>query len=246
MNLKKLLAKKYLAKGRNLISLGDHYAAMRQVLGTRPVRHMIDAGASDGRVARKMLEVFPDAVCYLFEPHPDYSERLRAYAAGDARIKPQFVGLSNASGQTELRISSNTGRTSLFESNERADRLAPEASGTTRQMSIPVTTIDDWAAANAVTSIDLIKFDIQSAELKALQGAGNILKAGVQLIYTEVFFNPMYKGGALFGDIDAYLRGFDFVLYDFYKPKYGADQLLSYANAIFISQAVADDLRSRT
>jgi len=79
----------------------------------------------------------------------------------------------------------------------------------------------------------LIKFDIQGGELKALQGATRLLKDSTLLIYTEVLFNPLYNDGAIFSEIDLFLRKHGFVLYDIYKPKYDSNSLLLWGNAIY-------------
>lgn len=81
--------------------------------------------------------------------------------------------------------------------------------------------------------MELMKFDIQAAELTALRGAAETLSSTTRLVYAEVFFNPLYEGGAMFGDIDAYLRQFGFRLYNLYKPRADQRDMLLWANAIF-------------
>ncbi len=54
-------------------------------------------------------------------------------------------------------------------------------------------------------------------------------------VYAEIFFYPLYEGGALYSEIDLFLRGNGFGLYDMYKPKYGPNGLVMWANAIFVN-----------
>jgi hypothetical protein len=70
--------------------------------------------------------------------------------------------------------------------------------------------LDDVAAEAGITAVDLLKIDCQGAELRILQGAGDLLRR-IRLIYTEVTFEPIYIGGAQFHEVHAYLRnaGFD-------------------------------------
>ena len=73
-----------------------------------------------------------------------------------------------------------------------------------------------------ITNIDLLKIDVQGAELDVFRGAERLLKGAV-VVYTEVEFLPMYKGQPLFADVDAHLRGLGFRLHGF------ADGLLGRA-----------------
>ncbi|UCE49370.1 MAG: FkbM family methyltransferase, partial [Phycisphaerales bacterium] len=84
-------------------------------------------------------------------------------------------------------------------------------------------------------SIELIKLDIQGAELKALRGAARMLEDSTLIVYTEICFNPLYEGGALYGEIDLLLRDYGFGLYDIYKPKCDSRGLIMWANAIFVN-----------
>jgi FkbM family methyltransferase len=56
---------------------------------------------------------------------------------------------------------------------------------------------------------DFINLDIQGAELKALQGATNILPH-IKAIYTEVNEKELYKDCALMHQIDAFLNSYGF------------------------------------
>lgn len=234
--LKDILIRSLYRHKKNLVSLENHYSAMARLLSHEKITNVIDAGASDGRITKKMLRIFPEATAYLFEAHPDYAQPLKQYAERDPRVKPQLMALSDQTGEEELILSSRIGRTSIFPSNDRAARLAPEDESGIKKIKIPSITIDDWVESHEKPDIQVMKFDIQAGELKALQGAVNTLNTSTLLVYSEVFFNPMYIGGALFGEIDAFLRNHGFFLHDIYKPKYDVDGVLSYANAIFVSE----------
>jgi hypothetical protein len=53
-------------------------------------------------------------------------------------------------------------------------------------------------------------------------------------VYTEICFNAIYDDGGLYSEIDLFLREHGFGLYDIYKPRYGPNGLLLWANAIFV------------
>lgn len=220
----------------NLISLDDPWVMMPRLLAGVEVRGIVDAGASDGRVSRRLLERFPAATMYAFEPQPRYVDALQQYARDEPRFKPQMLALGDAPGELELHLTAAAGQTSLFRPNAQAGTYDAAGSAVAQVVRIPAVRLDDWAAEHAVARIEVIKLDIQQAELLALRGASKLLATSVRLVYTEVFFNPLYEGGALFGDVDALLRQSGFVLHDFYKPNHDAAGRLLWANAIFVRQ----------
>ena len=186
----------------NLISRDDPYALMAHLLRGLEVVGILDAGASDGRTSRKLLRSFPQAKAYLFEPHPDYASTLNKLAAANPRIKPQEWAFSDRSGHTDLVVTRARGQTSLLRQNRRNQRINPEGSTIEQTANVPVTTLDTWSAQHNDPPIQVLKFDIQAGELRALHGAHRVLEHSALLVYTEVFFNPMYEGGALSSQID--------------------------------------------
>ena len=77
----------------------------------------------------------------------------------------------------------------------------------------------EWTAFNAKTKLlkdilpkynivcNFLNFDIQGAELKALKGMEEYLPS-VDYLYTEVNSDYVYKGCALIGELDEYLKPF--------------------------------------
>jgi len=99
---------------------------------------------------------------------------------------------------------------------------------------------------------DLIKIDVQGAELLVLENGPNTV-SGALVIETEVEFVPLYKGQPLFGDIHAFLRSHGFELHKFidlsgrcFRPltrenPYAAMSQLLWADAVFVRSAFALD-----
>jgi FkbM family methyltransferase len=229
-----LLKKMFLGKRSNLISLEDPFEVMQRLLSHREVTGILDAGASDGRISKRLLRRFPAAQVFAFEPNPMYAEPLKQYAEAESHFQPHFLALSDQKGQASLNVTASLGSTSLLTPGQRMQELMPEGVAVTNCEQVEVTTIDEWVQANGNPDIELMKFDIQGAELKALSGAVHTLQMSTLLIYAEIWFNAGYEGGALYGEIDTFLHQYGYVLYDFYKPKYDSKGLLTWANAIFI------------
>jgi len=229
--LKKLIV----GKSKNLISLDDPFARMQRLLQGQPVTGILDAGASHGRISRKLLTRFPRANVFAFEPNGLYGEVLRQFAREEPRFHPYFIALSDEKGRARLNLTTAPGSTSLLMPNRQMRDLFSADASVEGFTEVDVTTIDDWVQTNGNPPLQILKFDIQGAELQALRGATRTLRASTSLIYIELWFNPGYDGGALYGEVDSFLRTEGFVLFDIFKPKYDPRGVLTWANAIFVS-----------
>ena len=227
------IKKKLLGKNKNLVSLDEPYEVMARLLRGREVTGIIDAGASTGRISKRLLRKFPAAQVYAFEPNPLYTEKLKQYAEDDPRFHPQFLALSDHEGNATLNVTKSPGSTSLFAPGKRLKEIEPEGASVESLEKVELVTIDQWAERNGDPAIQLMKFDIQAGELKALRGAVRVLQGSTLLVYTEIWFNSVYDGGAIYSDIDLFFREYGFVLYDMFKPKYNPNGLLMLGNAIF-------------
>jgi len=226
--------KKVVGRNQNLVSLDEPYQTMKDLIGTREVRVIIDAGASNARISRRLLSHYPGAHVHAFEPNQTrYREVLDQLAREEPRFHAHYVALSDHVGQADLHITESPGATSLLSHSDRMLDHGFSGTSVERVEQVPLTTIDVWADAHAPDGVDLMKFDIQGAELQALQGAGRVLSASTLLIYIEIWFNPVYEGSTILPEIDTLMRGYGFVLYDLFKPRYSAKGMILWANAVY-------------
>ena len=227
--------KKLFGRGRNLVSFDDPFEVMPRLLKGHKVNGIIDAGASNGRISKRLLRKFPDAQVYAFEPNPLYAACLKQYAEEDCRFHPQFLALSDSDGRADLHITESPGNTSLLTPGKRLRDIDSDGSAIKADEEVELVTIDNWAKHNGDLSIEMMKFDIQGAELKALRGAARMLSSSTLIVYTEICFNPLYEDGTIYSEIDLFLCDYGFGLYDIYKPKYNSKGLIMWANAIFVN-----------
>jgi FkbM family methyltransferase len=229
------IKKKLIGKNQNLVSLDEPFQVISYLLKDSSVTGIIDAGASNGRISKRLLRKFPKAHAYAFEPNPFYAESLRRYAEEDSRFHPYFLALSDREGSADLLITRSPGNTSLFNPGKALQKVDPEGSYVERKEKVQVITIDEWTRCHGDPAIELMKFDIQGGELKALRGATSTLQRSTLLVYTEIWFNCPYEGGALYSEIDLFFREHGFVLCDMFKPEYDKNNLITWANAIFLN-----------
>jgi FkbM family methyltransferase len=228
------LKKRLLRKDQNLISIDDPYEVIKRVLSRHSVTSILDAGASNGRISLRLLRLFPNATAYAFEPNPFYREILTRKADAEPRLRPQILALSDREGNVPLNIAKSPGISSFFTPSSSLKRLYPEDSTIRETVQVEAVTLDNWASHSGVKSIEIMKLDIQGAELMALQGAKKMLETATLAVYTELLFNTLYEGNPLYSQLDLFLRKAGFALFDFYKPKYDRQGKLLWANALFL------------
>jgi FkbM family methyltransferase len=142
----------------------------------------------------------------------DEEECARLSATGnDVRFFPYAVGKRDGECAT-LHLTSGIGCTSIFEPNQAL--LAPfwhrQYWQIEKEIPITLTTLDTICYRHGIHP-DVLKLDIQGAELAALQGAEAVLE-GVLAIELEIAFQETYVGQPLFADIDIFLRARGFSL----------------------------------
>ena len=135
----------------------------------------------------------------------DAEECARLNARGDGvRYLPYALG-SRDGAKATLYITDSPGSSSLLEPNrEVLDQfLYGSRISVTTTTPVTLTTLDTACERHEIAP-DVIKLDIQGAELDVLRGAVRTL-ANALLIESEVEFQPLYVGQPLFRDIDAFM-----------------------------------------
>ena len=146
-----------------------------------------------------------------FEPTPEECAKLNAKYGAPHRIHPVFVG----NGERQTYYETNVGLTgSLLEPhnelNVKFQQLA-ELMQVVGKHEVQTTRLDD---VEGLVDVDMVKIDVQGAELQIFQNAPRVLSEAV-LIQTEVEFVQLYKGQPLFADVDAHLRAAGYQLHTF-------------------------------
>lgn len=127
------------------------------------------------------------------------------------------LALGKSVEETTLYVTKHPMCSSLYPPNEpynaRFTNL-PQLCNLDFTIDIETSTLDAFCAAEGINTIDFLQIDVQGAELQVLKGASEILNRGVLGIQAEVEFSHLYVNQPLFADVDVYLRGHGFTLFD--------------------------------
>lgn len=177
---------------------------------------IVDVGCRWG-FAEQWLQLAEGAHLIGFEPDEQECDRLQECYAEHSNIVITPVALGASPGRQTLYLTSQPACSSLYPPDDFV-RLARPALDPDLQLvgelTVEVTTLDQWLLDGGVTAVDFMKIDTQGSELDVLRGSRIALR-DIRALEVEVDFNPIYGGQPLFSEVDGYLRRHDFVLWRF-------------------------------
>lgn len=113
--------------------------------------------------------------------------------------------------QMEFHIFENDGAANSIFKIDRDNREFDSVRETGQVLTLPVKTLDRALSDAGVDpeDVDVLVLDTQGAELMCLKGAPKLLSSA-RFIETEISTKPVYEGGVLLGELEAWLgaRGF--------------------------------------
>jgi len=196
---------------------------------------IFDVGAYIGEVTATYKSIFPNATIYCFEPFEDSFQKLMRLSS-DKSIKPYQMAVSDTVGRTKLHVNVDLSCNSFSPIAKHSVRYYPKAAENTEVVEVNTTTIDHFCDTERIPHIDILKLDVEGAEIKALKGAHNKLsKQAISIIYTEVMFIPHYQDGCLVHELTAFLSQYNYTLFNLYHLKRAKNGQLRWGNAIFVS-----------
>ena len=187
--------------------------------------YIIDIGCGYGQWTKKLFKFFPSSQYLLFDADKNNSEKLNNLKKYHKNLNFKICLLSNDNRSYKFY---NMGYgSSIFEEQTSYKREIEEIISTTLHQELPI---------NLKTqSNNLIKLDVQGAELKVLDGLKELINF-FEIIILEVSLHNYNKNSPLFNDVMTYMNNKGFRLYDLFDLKRLGDNesFLIQSDCIFV------------
>ncbi|MFX0136888.1 MAG: FkbM family methyltransferase [Candidatus Hodarchaeota archaeon] len=201
-----------------------------------PFKTIIDVGANKGQFAKYILNFFPEANIYCFEPLPEAFKILSKLSEKTrGKIKSFNFALGESKGYSEMfHHIDHDSSSSFLRTTKLCTNLYPF---TQKQAAVPVkrVTLDSWIKS---FSIDLnpeilIKLDVQGYEDRVIRGGIKIFKNAKGCLL-EVFLDKLYEDQASFKDISFLLYSLGYEYVGNLNQEYADDGHVIYIDALFL------------
>jgi FkbM family methyltransferase len=177
---------------------------------------VVDAGARYG-LHPTWADLRGVAEFHMFEMDKVEADRLAAKYKADANIRIYPVALYSSDTTLKFTVTEHQALNSVFETNsellQQHDYMTRDFTPTAVR-EVEARSLDSLFRGQ---DVHFVKLDVEGAEYDVLQGSGDMLERSVLGLRAEVLFAEVYKGAALFGDLNKYMidRGFELLNLDY-------------------------------
>lgn len=171
---------------------------------------IIDVGANQGQFAGAAAWWFRNCRIISFEPSPSVFPILERNLAGVPNICLVQSALGDSEGQLEFFESEYSHASSALQVAAAQMELKPDA-GKVRKISVPVTKLDLFFAAEELPRPLLLKLDVQGFEKKVLEGGLDFLERVDYLLF-ECSYQALYEGEPVFDEMFRFVGSLGFEL----------------------------------
>lgn len=190
---------------------------------------VIDGGSCNGLMISIFNTLFRKSIIHGFEAHPTLSASLVRRFSSNKNIIIHNNILSDNVGVSKFCVSDYLPSGSILEPTDWLIRICGDKVKVKEVIDIPSVTLD-----SVLDHADVLKLDVQGAELKVLHGATRLLKT-IKVVILEVLFVDYYKNQPLFSDLYDFMIKQNFQMFGLYNLSTCVDGNLVAADALFIN-----------
>ena len=205
------------------------------VVGFDPAA-IFDVGSSHGGWSERISKIFSNVEFHLFEPlvdvKPWYRQSCERLIGSRSNFDLHKILLGDANGRCNI-VSDSDGYS--------ASILLAGATGNLNEIwPVEIWRLDDFVATRGLPKPEIIKLDVQGAELLVLTGAQRTL-GNVKVVQTEVSFVRAYgPRNPLFHEIIEYLEGRNLKLFELGETTYTERHELFQCDAFFVHDSLLE------
>lgn len=196
----------------------------------RPIT-LIDLGVHDGGFTESVSRYCGINRAVLVEPLTEKMELLEA-KFNDPKYLIINNAISDVRGTARFEVNKFAQTSSLLSINRDMPELSEVDTKLISTAECQTITLDDLFDMADLSSIDLLKIDVQGAEHLVVRGGKNALRR-TKMVWTEVSFKPLYESSSTFIDIYHALQELGFKLMEISAGFRGPDGELLQADTLF-------------
>jgi len=187
----------YLYKRGMIIHCIDKNMLKKLIKKDAPV--IVEIGAYDGKDTVELLQIFPHATIFCFEPDPRNVSSLKAKLGDDKRVHLFQAAISDRSTDCEFYLSEGSDRINQYGGSSSIKKPYRHleffpACKFNQCITVKCLELDRWSFDNQLDEIDLLWADVQGAEREMISGGMRTLNKLTRFIYTEYSNDKLYYG----------------------------------------------------
>jgi len=220
------LLEKYLFTPKLIVSLQRAIDATSSSIKSKDNLVIFDVGANTGQSINLFIKNFMHESIFAFEPDQKVFDKLMNFSEKRGVLLNNFA-LGDKNGRTSFYTSPLTLTSSLLLPNHdsiwgrRKNRiLGLSKEKSYKEIEVEIRTLDSFVKLNSIIEIDILKIDVEGAELQVLNGAiESLANKKIRIIQVEVHYDDLRA--STHREIDALLSKFKYSKFDEIRHSFG-------------------------
>ncbi len=210
------------------VAAGTEHGRLLKSLGCM---HVVDVGANCGQFALISRMCFPGARIDSFEPLVEPANQFKKVFANDANTHLHRCAIGSEKATMTIHVSERDDSSSLLPIGQNQSELFPHT-GECEVRETPVLPLNEALEVDDVSTLALLKIDVQGFEMEVLKGCRSMLDY-FSWVYVECSFIELYEGQALANEVIDFLHAHNFKLAGIYNMSYDRSGIAIQADFLF-------------
>ena len=207
---------------------------------------IFDVGANIGQSIKRYSKELPACRITSFEPNPEAFLHLESTWGHFPGITLNQIALTDYIGEASFYVTRVSEASSLLKPTNHIIEMSSERKYDHDEITVSAMTLDYYCQTHNVEKIDILKLDVQGAELSVLKGSEALLdEKRIPIVFTEITFAETYIHQTHFIDIVSFLNRFDYDIWDIGSFLYTRNERIWAANLTFIHSSFAAIIESK-